>query len=67
MRLSMGIAWMVIVAAEMLAGNTGIGYFVWNSYNGGSLANVISAIVLIGTVGVALDTVFMRLARKAAA
>ena len=67
MRLSMGIAWMVIVAAEMLSGNTGIGYFVWNSYNGGSLANVISAIVLIGTVGVALDTVFMRLARKAAA
>lgn len=67
MRLSMGIAWMVIVAAEMLAGNTGIGYFVWNSYNGGSLANVIAAIVLIGTIGVALDTMFMRLARKAAA
>lgn len=67
MRLSMGIAWMVIVAAEMLSGNTGIGYFVWNSYNGGSLANVISAIVLIGMVGVALDTLFMRLARKAAA
>ena len=67
MRLSMGIAWMVIVAAEMLAGNTGIGYFVWNSYNGGSLSYVVSAIVLIGTVGVALDTVFMRLARKAAA
>jgi nitrate/nitrite transport system permease protein len=67
MRLSMGIAWMVIVAAEMLAGNTGIGYFVWNSYNGGSLPYVISAIVLIGTVGVVLDTMFMRLARKAAA
>ena len=67
MRLSMGIAWMVIVAAEMLSGNTGIGYFVWNSYNGGSLADVIGAIVLIGMVGVALDTAFMRLARKAAA
>ena len=67
MRLSMGIAWMVIVAAEMLSGNTGIGYFVWNSYNGGSLANVIAAIVLIGTVGVVLDTAFMRLAREAAA
>lgn len=64
MRLSMGIAWMVIVAAEMLAGNTGIGYFVWNSYNGGSLANVIVAIVLIGGVGVVLDTAFMRLGRK---
>jgi len=67
LRLSMGIAWMVIVAAEMLSGNTGIGYFVWNSYNGGSLANVIAAIVLIGGVGVILDNAFMRLGRKAAA
>ncbi len=67
MRLSMGTAWMVIVAAEMLSGNTGIGYFVWNSYNGGSLPDVIGAIVLIGAIGVALDTAFMRLARKAAA
>ena len=66
MRLSMGIAWMVIVAAEMLSGNTGIGYFVWNSYNGGSLADVIAAIVLIGGVGVGLDTAFMRLGRKVA-
>jgi nitrate/nitrite transport system permease protein len=67
MRLSMGIAWMVIVAAEMLSGNTGIGYFVWNSYNGGKLADVISAIVLIGGVGVLLDTAFLRLGRKATA
>jgi nitrate/nitrite transport system permease protein len=67
MRLSMGIAWMVIVAAEMLSGNTGIGYFVWNSYNGGSLANVIAAIVLIGVVGVLLDSAFMRLGRKVTA
>lgn len=67
MRLSMGIAWMVIVAAEMLSGNTGIGYFVWNSYNGGSLANVIAAIVLIGGVGVVLDSAFMRLGRKVSA
>ncbi len=67
MRLSMGIAWMVIVAAEMLAGNTGIGYFVWNSYNGGKLADVIAAIVLIGGIGVLLDTAFLRLGRKVAA
>lgn len=67
MRLSMGIAWMVIVAAEMLSGNTGIGYFVWNSYNGGNLAYVIAAIVTIGMVGVLLDTAFMRLGKKVAA
>jgi nitrate/nitrite transport system permease protein len=67
MRLSMGIAWMVIVAAEMLSGNTGIGYFVWNAYNGGSLANVIAAIITIGLVGVVLDTAFLRLGKKVAA
>jgi nitrate/nitrite transport system permease protein len=33
MRISMGIAWLVIVAAEMLVGGTGIGYFVWNEWN----------------------------------
>ena len=58
MRLSMGIAWMVIVAGEMLSGGTGIGFFVWDSWNALSLEKVISAIVLIGLVGVALDCVF---------
>jgi nitrate/nitrite transport system permease protein len=58
MRLSMGIAWMVIVAGEMLSGGTGIGFFVWDSWNALSLEKVISAIVLIGLVGVVLDRVF---------
>ena len=43
MRISMGIAWLVIVAAEMLVGGTGIGYFVWNEWNNLSLTNVIFA------------------------
>jgi nitrate/nitrite transport system permease protein len=64
LRLSMGTAWMVIVAAEMLSGNNGIGFFVWNSYNGGNLAAVISAIALIGLVGVALDAMFVALGRR---
>jgi nitrate/nitrite transport system permease protein len=59
LRVSMGIAWMVIVAAEMLSGSQGIGFFVWNSYNGGNLAAVMAAIVLIGIVGVILDNVFV--------
>ena len=63
MRLSMGIAWMVIVAVEMLSGGAGIGFFVWDSYNAGSLAAVTAAILLIGAVGVALDAGFERLAR----
>ncbi len=57
MRISIGIAWLVIVAAEMLVGGTGIGYFVWNEWNNLSIANVITAIVVIGVVGMALDQV----------
>jgi nitrate/nitrite transport system permease protein len=55
LRLSMGIAWMVIVAGEMLAGGTGIGFFVWDSWNALSLEKVISAILIIGTIGLILD------------
>jgi nitrate/nitrite transport system permease protein len=57
MRISIGIAWLVIVAAEMLVGGTGIGYFVWNEWNNLSLSNVITAILLIGVVGMALDQI----------
>jgi len=42
------IAWLVIVAAEMLVGGNGIGYFVWNEWNNLSITNVIIAILLIG-------------------
>ncbi|MBA3505161.1 MAG: nitrate ABC transporter permease [Betaproteobacteria bacterium] len=61
MRISMGIAWLVIVAAEMLVGGLGIGYFVWNEWNNLSLANVIFAILVIGFTGMLLDIVFGRL------
>jgi nitrate/nitrite transport system permease protein len=61
MRISMGIAWLVIVAAEMLVGGTGIGYFVWNEWNNLSLPNVIVAILVIGVVGMALDRLFATL------
>jgi nitrate/nitrite transport system permease protein len=60
----MGIAWMVIVAVEMLSGGTGIGSFVWDSYNAGTLAAVMAAIIIIGVVGVALDTVFVSIGRR---
>lgn len=63
MRISMGIAWLVIVAAEMLVGGTGIGYFVWNEWNNLSLTNVIFAILTIGVVGMLLDLAFARLQR----
>ena len=63
MRISIGIAWLVIVAAEMLVGGTGIGYFVWNEWNNLSITNVINAILLIGVVGMALDLMLARLTR----
>jgi nitrate/nitrite transport system permease protein len=61
MRISMGIAWLVIVAAEMLVGGTGIGYFVWNEWNNLSLTSVIFAILVIGVTGMVLDLIFARL------
>lgn len=61
MRISMGIAWLVIVAAEMLVGGTGIGYFVWNEWNNLSLTNVIFAVLVIGVVGMLLDLAFAQL------
>jgi nitrate/nitrite transport system permease protein len=64
LKLSMGIAWMVIVAAEMLAGGTGIGFFVWDSWNSLSLEKVISAILLIGGVGLVLDRGFDLVSRR---
>jgi nitrate/nitrite transport system permease protein len=63
MRISIGIAWLVIVAAEMLVGGTGIGYFVWNEWNNLSISNILTAILAIGLVGMLLDQIFARLQR----
>ncbi|MGZ8198677.1 MAG: nitrate ABC transporter permease, partial [Burkholderiales bacterium] len=63
MRISIGIAWLVIVAAEMLVGGTGIGYFVWNEWNNLSIANIISGILAIGLVGMLLDLALARMTK----
>jgi len=63
MRISIGIAWLVIVAAEMLVGGTGIGYYVWNEWNNLDLTSVIFSILVIGVVGMTLDAAFARLQR----
>jgi nitrate/nitrite transport system permease protein len=55
MRISIGIAWLVIVAAEMLVGGTGIGYYVWNEWNNLDLVSVIFSILMIGIIGMLLD------------
>ena len=54
-RLSLGIAWLVIVASEMLTGTPGVGGFLWQEYNSLVYAHILLAIVTIGVVGFALD------------
>ncbi len=54
-RLSLGIAWLVIVAAEMLTGKPGVGGFLWQQYNALSYAHIILCILTIGVVGYVLD------------
>ncbi|MEM9245894.1 MAG: ABC transporter permease subunit, partial [Cyanobacteria bacterium P01_F01_bin.153] len=55
LRLSLGTAWLVIVAAEMLTGGTGIGFFVWDVYNTGDISLVVFSLLVIGVVGLLLD------------
>jgi nitrate/nitrite transport system permease protein len=66
LRISIGSAWVAIVAAEMLIGGTGIGYFVWNEWNNLALTSVIFAILAIGLIGVLLDAGLSRLSRRLA-
>lgn len=64
LRLSISVAWLVIVAGEMLSGGMGIGFFVWDSWNALSLEKVISAILIIGIVGLILDRAFAALQKR---
>lgn len=66
LRLSISVAWLVIVAGEMLSGGAGIGFFVWDSWNALSLEKVISAIIIIGIVGLLLDRIFTYFENKVA-
>ncbi|MFT6028742.1 MAG: nitrate/nitrite transport system permease protein [Oleiphilaceae bacterium] len=66
MRLSLGIAWMVLIAAEMLAQNPGLGKFVWDEFQNGSsssLSRIMAAVVVIGIIGFLLDRGMLLLQR----
>ncbi len=63
-RLSVGTAWLVIVAAEMLTGGVGIGFWVWDEWNNLNVAHILIAIFVIGAVGLALETALVALARR---
>lgn len=64
LRLSISVAWLVIVAGEMLSGGLGIGFFVWDSWNALSLEKVICGILIIGLVGLFLDKIFTLLEKR---
>ena len=67
MRLSFGVAWMVLIAAEMLAQNPGLGKFVWDEFQNGSsnsLARIMAAVIVIGFIGFLLDRAMLQLQKK---
>jgi len=61
-RLSVGTAWLVIVAAEMLTGGVGIGFWVWDEWNNLNVKNIIIAIFVIGIVGLVLEFALIKIA-----
>ena len=63
-RLSVGTAWLVIVAAEMLTGGVGIGFWVWDEWNNLNVAHIIVAIFVIGFVGLLLEWLLMSIAKR---
>lgn len=64
MKLSLGIAWLVIVAAEMLTGGIGIGFWIWDEYNNLNYHTIIIGIMIIGVVGFLLDVITTKISDK---
>jgi nitrate/nitrite transport system permease protein len=63
-RLAIGVAWLVIVAAEMLTGGVGLGFWVWDEWNNLNVEHIIIAIFTVGIVGLMLEQILMLLARR---
>jgi nitrate/nitrite transport system permease protein len=63
-RLSIGVAWLVIVAAEMLTGGIGLGFWVWDEWNNLNVEHILIAIFVVGIVGLMLEQMLIFLARK---
>ena len=63
-RLSIGVAWLVIVAAEMLTGGIGLGFWVWDEWNNLNVEHIIIAIFVVGIVGLLLEQALMLLAKR---
>lgn len=63
LRIGIGLSWLAIVAAEMLIGGVGVGFFIWDSWNSSRLSDIIVALVYIGLVGFILDRIVAQAAR----
>ncbi|HEX2612508.1 MAG TPA: nitrate ABC transporter permease [Fibrobacteria bacterium] len=63
LRISIGMAWLAIVAAEMLTGGVGIGFFIWDSWNSSRMSDIVVSVVYVGLVGLLLDRLIAGLAR----
>jgi nitrate/nitrite transport system permease protein len=63
-RLSIGVAWLVIVAAEMLTGGVGLGFWVWDEWNNLNVEHIIIAIFVVGIVGLLLEQMLLLLAKR---
>jgi nitrate/nitrite transport system permease protein len=63
-RLSIGVAWLVIVAAEMLTGGVGIGFWVWDEWNNLNVEHIIIAIFVVGIVGLLLEQTLVLIAKR---
>jgi nitrate/nitrite transport system permease protein len=63
-RLSIGVAWLVIVAAEMLTGGVGIGFWVWDEWNNLNVEHIIIAIFVVGLVGLLLEQALLMFAKR---
>ena len=63
-RLAIGVAWLVIVAAEMLTGGIGLGFWVWDEWNNLNVEHILIAIIIVGLVGLALEQSLVWLAKR---
>jgi nitrate/nitrite transport system permease protein len=64
LRIGVGLSWLAIIAAEMLIGGVGIGFFIWDAWNSSRLSDIILALVYVGLVGFALDRIVAFIGRK---
>ncbi|NJL49613.1 MAG: nitrate ABC transporter permease [Leptolyngbyaceae cyanobacterium SM2_5_2] len=63
LRIGIGLSWLAIVAAEMLIGGVGIGFFIWDAWNSSRISDIIIAIVYVGLVGLLLDRLILLVSR----